>query len=171
MGEALISGIQNEIHKMGSTQSFYQCCILRSVPAGTDRKSRTGMQTGTRHPHVPPRPKFRLVSAGLHIPAGILFWLFIFYFFSASSSSASAFASSAASASASSSSSSASASASSDSFASSAALLLLLCFFFFRPALSLFLYLWWTARRTAVTLQLVMKNQSSFQSTFICMVN
>ena len=44
-------------------------------------------------------------------------------------------------------------------------LLLLFCFFcfcfFFCPTLSLFLYLWWTARRTAVTLQLAMKNQSS----------
>jgi hypothetical protein len=169
----LISGIQNEIHKMGSTQSFYQCCIFRSVPAGTDRKSRTSMQTGTMHPHVPPRPKFRLVSVGLHISARILFWLFILFFFSASSSSASSASASASSAaSASASSSFASAFASSDSFASSSALLLLLlCFFFFRPALSLFLYLWWTARRTAVTLQLVMKNQSSFQSTFICMVN
>ena len=40
-----------------------QCCIFRSVPAGTDGKSRIGMQTGTKHPHVPPRPKFRPVSA------------------------------------------------------------------------------------------------------------
>ena len=154
-----------------------QCCIFRSVSAGTDGKSCTGMQTSTRHPHVPPRPKFRLVSVGFHIPAEILFWLFIIifflcffffcfcfcfcvYFFFWFFCFASASASSAASASAS----------------SSALLLLLLCFFcffffFFHPALSLFLYLWWTARRTAVTLQLVMKNQSSFQSTFICMVN
>ena len=69
---------------------FDQCCIIRSVPARTDGKSRTGMQTGTRHPHVPPRLKFRPisacfgrfglfrpVSAGLLIPAGILFG---FYF-------------------------------------------------------------------------------------------
>ena len=39
-----------------------QCYIFRSVSIGTDRKSRTGMQTGTRHPHVPPRPKFWGVS-------------------------------------------------------------------------------------------------------------
>ena len=43
-------------------------------------------------------------------------------------------------------------------------------FLFFYPALSLSLYLWWTARRTVVTLQLAMKNQNSFQSTFIYMV-
>ena len=67
-----------------------QCCIFCSIPAGTDGKSRTGMQTGTRYPHVPPRLKFwpisayfgrfglfRPVSAGLLIPAGILFG---FYF-------------------------------------------------------------------------------------------
>uniref|UniRef100_A0A2N9H3Y0 Uncharacterized protein n=1 Tax=Fagus sylvatica TaxID=28930 RepID=A0A2N9H3Y0_FAGSY len=42
--------------------NFNQCCIIRSVPAGTDGKSRTGMQTGTRHPHVPPRLKFLTVS-------------------------------------------------------------------------------------------------------------
>jgi hypothetical protein len=74
------------------------------------------MQTGTRHPHVPPRPKFRPVSAGLHIPAGILFWLFIFYFFSASSSAS---ASSAASA-------SASAASSASAYSAASALLLLL---------------------------------------------
>jgi hypothetical protein len=73
-----------------SVRSMNQCCIFRSVPAGTDGKSRTGMQTGTRHPHVPPRPKFRPVSAcfgrfglfqpvsaGICNPAEILFWLFI----------------------------------------------------------------------------------------------
>ena len=67
-----------------------QCCIIRSVPAGTDGKSRTGMQTGTRQPHVPPQLKFRPVSAcfarfglfrpvpaGMSNPAGILFG---FYF-------------------------------------------------------------------------------------------
>ena len=75
----------------------HQCCIFRSVSAGTDGKSRTGMQTGTRHPHVPPRPKFLPVSAcfgrfglfrpfwpvlaGICNPAGILFWLFIYIFF------------------------------------------------------------------------------------------
>jgi hypothetical protein len=41
--------------RAGSTQ----CCIIRSVPAGTDGKSRTGMQTGTSHPPVPPRLIFR----------------------------------------------------------------------------------------------------------------
>ena len=56
-----------------SIYHMYQCCIFRSVPTGTDGKSHTGMQTGTRHPHVPPRPKFRPVSAGICNPAGILF--------------------------------------------------------------------------------------------------
>jgi hypothetical protein len=89
---------------------------------------------------------------------------YFLFFFSASSSSASASASSAASASASSSFSASASSASSS--ASALLLLLLLLCFFFRPALSLFLYLWWIARRTAITLQLAMKNQRSFQSTF-----
>jgi hypothetical protein len=73
-----------------------QCCIIRSVPAGTDGKSRTGMLTGTSHPYVPPRPKsrpvparsarsglFRPVSAGKLVSAGILFGLWFFFFFSA----------------------------------------------------------------------------------------
>jgi hypothetical protein len=64
----------------------FQCCIIRSVPAGTDGKSRTGMLTGTSHPYVPPRPKsrpvpacfgrfglFRSVSAGKPVSAGLLF--------------------------------------------------------------------------------------------------
>uniref|UniRef100_A0A2N9EDY6 BED-type domain-containing protein n=1 Tax=Fagus sylvatica TaxID=28930 RepID=A0A2N9EDY6_FAGSY len=41
-----------EMGEMGYCHS----CIFRSVPAGTDGKSRTGMQTGTRHPPIPPRP-------------------------------------------------------------------------------------------------------------------
>jgi hypothetical protein len=70
---------------------IYQCCIFRSVPAGTDGKSRTGMQTGTRHPHVPPRPKFLPVSArfgrfGLFRPVYVIrpeyFFGFLFLFFS-----------------------------------------------------------------------------------------
>ena len=40
-----------------------QCCIIRSIPAGTDGKSRTGMLTGTSHPHVSPRLKSRTVLA------------------------------------------------------------------------------------------------------------
>ena len=105
---------------------------------------------------------FRPVLAKLHVPGRNTFLAF-FFFFSASFASASA------------SSSAVSVSASASSYAL-LLLLLLLCFFcflcfFFRPALSLFLYLWWTARRTAVTLQLAMKNHNSFQSTFICMVN
>jgi hypothetical protein len=44
-------------------RSKTQCCIIRSVPAGTDGKSRTGMLTGTSHPYVPPRPKSRPVPA------------------------------------------------------------------------------------------------------------
>ena len=68
-----------------------QCCIFRSVPAGTDGKSRTGMQTGMRHPHVPPRPKFRPVSVcfgrfGLFRPVYVIrpeyFFGFLFLFFS-----------------------------------------------------------------------------------------
>ena len=43
--------------------SWYHSCIFRSIPAGTDGKSRTGMQTGTRQPPIPPRVKFRGVSA------------------------------------------------------------------------------------------------------------
>ena len=67
-------------------RGFNQCCIIRSVPAGTDGKSRTGMLTGTSHPYVPPRPKsrpvpacfgrfglFRPVSAGNPVSAGLLF--------------------------------------------------------------------------------------------------
>jgi hypothetical protein len=37
--------------------------VHKSIPINVVGKSRTGMQTGTRHPHVPPRPKFRPVSA------------------------------------------------------------------------------------------------------------
>ena len=74
-------------------KSFDQCCIIRSVPAGTDGKSRTGMLTGTRHPYVPPRPKsrpvparsvhfgpFQPVSAGNLVSAGTLFGLWFLVF-------------------------------------------------------------------------------------------
>jgi hypothetical protein len=76
---------RNLVRQIQLGRSWDQCCIFRSVLAGTDGKSRTSMQTGTRHPHVPPRPKFRPVSAGICNPAEILFWLFIYLFFSASS--------------------------------------------------------------------------------------
>ncbi len=74
---------------------YNQCCIIRSVPAETDGKSRTGMLTSTSHPYVPPRPKsrpvparsarsglFRPVSAGKLVSAGILFGLWFLFFFS-----------------------------------------------------------------------------------------
>ena len=41
----------------------YHSCIFRSVPVGIDGISRTGMQTGTRQTPIPPRAKFRPVSA------------------------------------------------------------------------------------------------------------
>ena len=43
--------------------SSNQCYEFRSVPAGTDRIFRTGMQTGTGIAFVLPRVKFRLVSS------------------------------------------------------------------------------------------------------------
>ena len=48
---------------LAETRCMDHSCIFRSVPTGTDRKSRTGMQTGTRHPPIPPRVNFRGVSA------------------------------------------------------------------------------------------------------------
>ena len=64
-----------------------QCCIFHSVPVGTNGKSRTGMQIGMRHPHIPPWPKFRPVSAGICNPTGIIVWFFIYLFFLCSPSS------------------------------------------------------------------------------------
>ena len=78
---------------ISTTISCIQCCIFRSVPVGTDGKSRTGMQTGTRHPHVPPWPKFRPVSAcfdrfDLFRPVYVIwpkyFFGFFFFFFASS---------------------------------------------------------------------------------------
>jgi hypothetical protein len=65
-----------------------QSCIFRSVSGGTDGKSRTSMQTGTRKPPIPPRIKFRghfgcfgefrSISASMGISAGLLFEDFFF---------------------------------------------------------------------------------------------
>ena len=43
--------------------SSNQCYEFRSVPAGTDEIFRTGMQTETGIAFVPPRVKFRPISA------------------------------------------------------------------------------------------------------------
>ena len=74
----------------GPQSQYYHSCILRSVPAGTEGISHTGMQTGTRQPPIPPRVKFRGVSvcfgrfgefqsvlAGMCISAGLLFGFII----------------------------------------------------------------------------------------------
>uniref|UniRef100_A0A2N9F0S2 Protein DETOXIFICATION n=1 Tax=Fagus sylvatica TaxID=28930 RepID=A0A2N9F0S2_FAGSY len=69
----LMQSQAHSIQTLDRTISWDQCCIIRSVPAGTDGKSRTGMLTGTSHPYVPPRPKSRPVPAcfGLFRPLGM----------------------------------------------------------------------------------------------------
>ena len=72
------------MHYTLETEFWYshQSCIFCFVPAGTGGKSRTGMQTGMRQPSIPPRIKFRGVSAGMGISAGLLFVGFFLKFFS-----------------------------------------------------------------------------------------
>ena len=146
---------------MHEYQSTKQCCIFRSIPAGTDGKSRTNMQTGTSHPMFHLGQNFGLFQPDYIYQPKYFFGFLFLFFFSASSASASASASSSASTS--------SSSASASSTSALLLLLLLLCFFFFffRPTLSLFLYLWWTAQRTAITLQLAMKTKEAFNQLSI----
>ena len=79
----------NELIPTCVTTGWRYSYIFRSVPAGTERKSRTGTQTSTRQPPIPPRVKFRgvsmcfgrfskfwCVSAGTYISAELLFWVF-----------------------------------------------------------------------------------------------
>ena len=72
--------IRNKKH-MKCFLNKYQCCIIRSVPTGTDGKSRTGMLTGTSHLYVPPRPKSRPVPAGKLVSTRFLFGPLVFFFF------------------------------------------------------------------------------------------
>ena len=102
-GITIVKNHSNELIPTCVTTGWRYSYIFRSVPAGTERKSRTGTQTSTRQPPIPPRVKFRgvsmcfgrfskfwCVSAGTYISAELLFWVFFFSllsFFSAPSSS------------------------------------------------------------------------------------
>ena len=70
----VVQGIlkQLDLQRVWGKLCYTQNCKYRSIPVGTAGKSRTGVQTRTRNPLIPPQKKFRPISVGILISAGII---------------------------------------------------------------------------------------------------